>query len=234
MSVASILVAGWSAQSARRSASAAERSAAEAFKTRLDQSGPAVVLESEKAFRRRWIVGMYRPPDHTPPGEAKPDMDLDMPGNSDARILIGAHLSFRNEGARTCRVTVSEAFRVDRADGSSKEALEAVLSPEAEMPDTWVPDGTIAIEPGQTAGMIIRVGPTLAEWLEDGDHPYTAKVAAVVDRDGARQEWAVSLDAALLSGNPHNASRFRVLPNVPPDLRVEEQPRVYPHSTYGE
>jgi hypothetical protein len=171
--------------------------------------------------------GKHRPADHTPPSEALPDTYLDVPGDNDIRLLLG----FQNEGGRTCRLTVSGAFRVDRADDGTGEALEAVLKPRAQMPDTRLADGTIALEPGQTGGMIVRLGPTVAEWIANGDRPYSATVSAAVGPVGARQEWALSLKADLLSGVQHNASQYRVLPHVLPELTVDERPRVYPPET---
>lgn len=208
--------------SARRSASTAREAAEEARHARQDALGPDVSLFQVGALDGRWNVG---PGSKLPPGLAEPGRTYTSPGKDEVRLLLGAVLNLRNEGTRTATVTV-EAFRVEPADTDAD--LAERLSPPANKPDTRFPDGAFNLAPGLTIRVLVRTGPTLAEWIEHGDQPVKINVTAAVSKEGARQSWTVTLTTRLLAPQPHSRSEYRLLAHVMPDVARHDEPRCYP------
>ncbi len=222
--VVSVVAVVW----ARSSAQSAERSADEAAKTRSDALGPDVTVGTERALRERWnVLPFGLPNSHLgyPPGVAAPERQFIRPADLDVRVLVGAHLTMVNEGARTVTVKIG-AFRVDRCDDF--EQREEVLAPPAERPSPALDGGRLVLEPRQRAGVIVRVGPTVSEWIANHDRPYVAEIEAQTSPDGAVQHWSLELSAEVLWPVHGNDAAFRVVPHRPPELRLVELPRTYP------
>lgn len=211
-----------------RSAGSARRSADAAAKSHADELGPAVMVGRERPLRERWNHSPRGLPNSfvgRPPGKAEVDTKFVRPQDLDVRILIGRHLAMKNEGVRSATVWM-DAFRVDRCDDVAD--LEVVLSPPGERAPDALPDGKLTLVPGEQAGVIVRDGPTLGEWLEEGDAPRRIEIHAESSPDGARQNWTLEMSARLLDPVPGNDASFSVVPHQPPIARLTERPRSYP------
>jgi hypothetical protein len=240
--VVSVVAIAVSLASARSSA----RSADEAAHSRADQLGPQVAVGDAKPLRERWNFRPRGLPDNfvgQPPGLAPVDRRFIRPANLDVRVLVGAYVSITNEGSKTAIVTV-DTFRADRCDDFA--AVESVLSPTAELPSTALKNGQLSLAPGQRAGIIVRQGPSLAEWIENHPISHVPRLGEVIeihpDRhvvditaqsspDGATQHWRLEMVADVLADVFGNAAEYRVVPHVPPGLFLSELPRTYPPVT---
>ncbi|HZT66508.1 MAG TPA: hypothetical protein VFA11_12030 [Acidimicrobiales bacterium] len=222
VSVGALAVAIHSAVSSRRSADSAHRAQADAL-------GPSVTVLEPKPLRERWNYSPQGLPDSHlgyPPGEALVDKRFTRPMHNDVRILLGAHTLFVNEGSGTATILI-QAFRVDRCDNI--EDASAVLLPRAELPSPRIADGQLVLAPGERAGVVVRQGPTLAEWLQQGgDVPYVVGISAVASPDGSSQHWRLDLVAETLGAVYGNDAEFRVLAHVLPEVRLTPLPRTYP------
>lgn len=215
----------WSAMSARRSAEAATRS-------RADSLGPLVSVREVHPLRERWNYSPQGLPDSPlryPPGVAPVERQFVRPQDLGIRLLVGAHLIVVNDGTLTTTVTIS-AFRADRCDDFDQ--VPAVLAPPAELPSTALPDGRLVLEASQRAGLIVRQGPTLEQWIANGDQPYVVEIAADTSPDGARQRWKLELSAEVLDRVYGNDAAYRVVPHRPPDFKLTELPRTYPQQSW--
>jgi hypothetical protein len=211
-----------------RSAASARRSADEAFRARADALGPAVAVVEETPLRERWNFspqGLPGSPVMYPPGVASVDKRFIKPANLGVRILVAAHMVIINEGARTAKVEI-DAFRVDRCDDVAD--IAEVLAPPAESPTPAIHEGRITLKPQERIGVIVRQGPTLGEWLDNGDQPHVVNVRAQHSPDGASQNWRLEMTAQVLDTVWANDSEYRVVPHLPPDLVLTELPRTYP------
>jgi len=229
LSVLALAVAGWAAWSSHRSARSAERSAEEGRRSRLDRLGPQVFIDELERVRERWMVGPMGL--RHPPGLAKPGTAFESPGNDDVRLLIGARLLITNEGTRGAHLSIG-GYRVDDADdrpGLGEEWLTSVLEPPPPPArDTLIPDGRLTIEPNHRVAVFVRTGPTVREWIDNGDQPCTVDITAWTSPEGAHQVWELTLETQLLTTVPFNASRYDLLPHVMPETRLEERARHYP------
>jgi hypothetical protein len=156
-------------------------------------------------------------------------MTFVMPGNQDVRLLMGAFLIIRNEGSATADVNIS-GYMIDRRE--SLELAEKVLNPAGEDPPTRLVPGVARLSPGQQIGLIVRDGPTVGEWVKEGDQPRVLRIEAQVSTEGAHQAWELRMEAGLLQQSHFNASEFRVVPHRPVTTNVEELPRIYPPRTW--
>lgn len=226
-----------SAIAAERSAVAAENSADEAMKSRTDTLGPLVSITDEQALRKRWL---YDPMFHQsnplfgPPPETKPEHALIWPSNKGIQILLGAHITLRNEGSLTATVSIG-ALRSDRCDNYDDH--EAVTSPPKEppsvdTPDTILPGGKLLLAPGEKKGVIIRNGPSLEEWRNvGGDQPIVIVISAETSPDGTRQSWEMKLASTLLQHDQDiNESLYKVASFELPEIGLTMLPREYPSS----
>jgi hypothetical protein len=81
---------------------------------------------------------------------------------------------------------------------------------------------------GPRIGLVIRAGPTLRDWMNDGDQPYITTIRVETGPDAAAQEWDLILVGQILTPVPQNASRSIVLPHVPINARLVQKSRKYP------
>ena len=191
----------------------------------LRQRGPHVAGGRQGNFSPQGLPGNSV---GWPPGVAQVDTRFVRPRQLDVRVLVGAHLSITNEGAKTAIVTV-DAFRADRCDDF--EAVESVLSPPAELPSATLKNSQVSLAPRQRAGIIVRQGPSLAEWIESHPDRYVVEITAQTSPDGATQHWRLELVACVLAEVDGNAAEYRVVPHVPPRVSLSELPRTYPSVT---
>jgi hypothetical protein len=221
-----LVVAGWSAFSARRSANAAELSAENAFMSRSDQLAPSVRIEPQP-IRERFMVDDRFP--RQPPGVTAPrQTEFILPSQENVRNLLGAYLDIRNEGSATATVTF-DAFRVDRCSSFDEVEEIAVKPRPAELPNTDIDSKRLSLRPGSNAGVIVRAGPTVGEWAALGhDTPVVMRITGEASPDGARQVWLLTLTGALLQPKYGDASHFLTMPHSLPELQLQELPREYP------
>jgi hypothetical protein len=103
--VAAVWIAWRSRVESKRSATAAELSADEARKARLDAGGPRLAVEPIRSLSMRWLLPSY-PPDRVPvlyhAGKG-----LAWPGNGKHRLYLGAVFVAGNEGEGTVDLQVS-------------------------------------------------------------------------------------------------------------------------------
>ena len=236
LSILAILISLGSAIFARRSAKAAERSANEAMKSRRDVLGPSVSITNERALLERWYwdpIHHENNPQMGAPSGIKPANVLLWPGNKGVRILLGAHIILTNEGSLTTTVSIN-ALRSDRCDNYD-DYKEVTASPPAPStiatPDAVLLNGKLSLAPGETAGVIVRHGPSLEEWRNNGgDRPIVVEISAETSPDGARQSWKMTLASPLLERDRLNDSTYRVAMFQLPEIELIELPREYPSS----
>ncbi|MFZ0667159.1 MAG: hypothetical protein WAM97_15515 [Acidimicrobiales bacterium] len=145
---------GWAAWSAHGSKNSAKQSVEEVRKARLDSQAPAVFVEKPEPQRERWnLVPLGDSGRHHPP-VADPGRTFESPGNDDVRILIGAHLTIRNEGSVSAQMSVSGAIRVYPLDemGFGIPTKIAIDTPQAEY----------TLGPGDTQEIEVWSGPRCA------------------------------------------------------------------------
>jgi hypothetical protein len=221
VSVVAILVSLWSAWSSRRSATAATRANANSL-------GSAVTVSVSDSLRERWNFRPGGLPDtHVgyPPGVCPVDRTFAHPRDDDTWILVGAHLTVRNEGQRSTTVSI-EAFRVDRCDDVGE--IPGVVVPPPESPSPAVTDGRIVLAPHESAGVIVRQGQTVGDWFAVGGRKHEVAITAEVSEDGSKQHWKLKLDAELLQSEYGNAAGCRAVPHRPPTVKLTELRRSYP------
>lgn len=94
--------------------------------------------------------------------------------------------------------------------------------------DTRIKGGLVQIEPGKSVVVWIRSGPTVGEWIANGDQPIPVNVVAGANVDGPEQHWVITMKAQLLSPATHNASLYAVRPHVMIDCELKVLGYDYP------
>ena len=236
VSLFALLVSIGSVIFAKRSAGSAKRSADEVMKTRRDTLGSHISITAERTLQERW----YWDPIYDAsnglmgsPSEIRPGRTLKWPGDKRKRILLGVYVTMTNEGSLTTTVSIN-ALRSDRCD--SYDAYKKVTaSPPAPAtiatPPTTIANGKLLLKPGEKKGVIIRHGPSLEEWRNNGgNQPIVIGISAETSPDGSRQSWNMKLESPLLQQDPFNDSTYRVDPFQLAKIEVTPLLREYPSS----
>jgi hypothetical protein len=151
---------------------------------------------------------------------------LSMPGDQSTVLQLGAYLTIRNESEHSAEVRIV-ADRVERCD--DPDQIESTLDPPNSEYRALLEEGRIPLKGGDQVGIIVRHGPTLAEWVENGgDKPILVSISAQASPDGAVQSWRVTLECPLLGREHGNASSYRVQPFQLPTATCTELTREYP------
>jgi hypothetical protein len=233
LSAGALVASIWAARSARDSAQAAEISATAADRAQRDRFGPNVVIDVPKPLRGIWMRAGNQPDWNRPsPALTEPvKTQFVLPLNEGELVLVGAYLTIRNEGDESATVQVG-ADRVDRCDDPAD--IEATLAPSpslAARPDPRIPDGRIALRPREQAGVIVRHGPTIAEWEHDQDRSVSVSISAEASLEGPRQSWQLTIEGSLLNRVYGDASRYAVASHALPTVTLTRLARQYPTST---
>lgn len=232
MQPAALIVAVVAIMVAIASAVYTKHSAVEARKARLDALGPSVTIATPEPARERWQVLAVGDSARWPPGLVTPGTSYDSPGSVAVKLLIGSRLVLTNEGAITAHVTI-DAYRADMAEGV--DWLEDVLHPSGPpAPDTLIAGGGFDLEPKRSIGVFVRSGPTVGEWIRDGDQPVKVRIEASASPEGARLVWELTMRTQLLTRVPENASRFELRSHQMIKSTLTRRPREYRKARRGD
>jgi hypothetical protein len=234
ISIVALLASGlgiWLGFRANRIANAAKE---EARKSRLETFAPSVtVIEVIPAYDRWQVDSSNENEFYAHPGAIAPMTMLQLPKYAQLRILIGCILTLKNEGSRTTEVEFG-AERVD--DVTDEESYGAVFrmndpTNSINQSHTILRERKVTIPPGQIRQVVIRSGPTMQGWIDEGQpHVWSTEVPIVarVAIDGAYQRWSLSLSAEILTTDPQYASQVRTLANKIVAAKVEPLSLGYP------
>ena len=229
LSIVAILISVGSTILARRSALAVGMS-------RSDNLGPVISITNERALRERWYwdaMHHENNPEMGAPCEIEPLKVLQWPGNKGVRILLGAHVTIANEGSLTTTVSINARIsnRCDSYDDYKATTTPTPAPSTIATPTTAIPNGKLVLKPGEKKGVIIRNGPSLEEWRNNGrGQPIAIEISAKTLRGGARQRWKIKLASPLLERDQFNDSTYRVARFQLPQIKLTELPREYPFS----
>jgi hypothetical protein len=190
---------------ARRSAAAAERSADEARKARLEQSSPQVAV-TLKGVRTRWVLDDQFP--RAVPVERLPGQSFIVPANNGVHIYVGAALTVRNEGPTTVWLhsTGWPQFDVqlDRQTGDP-------ISPGDDDRERQFQDGVYQLQRDQETTVVLRDGPTLADLIAAGGHGDADVVLTATDLHGhVADTWAVHIPGLSITSIPGNQGEWKM------------------------
>ena len=234
ISAVGVVFAKKSSDSAKRSADAAEQSASETAKSRSDYLGSVIHIAEPTALRERWILNPYVTSLALagPPAEAQPNHSLAYPKDSEQHILLGAFINFRNEGQLTAMVII-DSLRSEVCSDVAK--YREVTSPNFIEPKTIDPfdpvikNNLFMIGPGKSQGVIVRAGPSLQQWIDQGgDQVVNVDITASTSPDGASQRWQLILQTSILQQNVFSNSVYEVGAWALPEIQLIELPREYP------
>jgi hypothetical protein len=207
-----------SARSAVESAKAAVDAASEARRARLDNLGPSVHAELMKPLRGLWRAApVGHPASNFPPGELTAGQEFHSPGDDAVRFLMAAEVMIRNEGTRTASVAFKGVCRVDNV---ITEILESDASPHAQIPDRQIAPEGVAIAPGKGLRLVVRTGPTLAEWKANGDRRYRVDIVATTTPDAAYATWTLTLGRPVFKPTHYSASTYVAVTSLPPEANL--------------
>ncbi|MGH8994918.1 MAG: hypothetical protein ACRDYB_02610 [Acidimicrobiales bacterium] len=142
--------------------------------------------------------------------------------------MIGAILRIKNEGSISTRISMTGTYRIDTPLVLDTDEVDRIVREGKPQPDTRLPQSGITIEPGASMEIVVRAGPTLREWIDQGEHPCWIHIRAVTSPEAAAQEWELVLSGQLLNQNFSSASRFDVLAHTLIDTQLVSLPRAYP------
>jgi hypothetical protein len=209
---------------AKVSADAARESVIESRMARQDQLATDIFIQVDQYLGTRWIAHLAA----TRVSPAEPmETILNTPGNDDDQILVGVVVSVKNRSAFEAIVQV-HASRVDRVSPELKSE-ESQASPAYGSVDSYILDGIFVIEPQSERLILVREGPTLREWMNDHYAPITVEISAHRATEGATQRWRLTFISPLLGKETNNESAFRVQPFLQVDAQLELLPREYPN-----
>jgi hypothetical protein len=209
---------------AKVSADAAKESVIESRMARQDQFGTDVFIQFDQKLGTRWIATR----NFAQVGPAEPMKTvLNWPGNDIDRVLVGVVLKFVNRSPLDAVVHIGSA----RVDGISAERRLGAQneSPAYGVVESLLIDGRFSMLPNSECLMLVRQGPTLAEWRENHDAPIIVNIGASRSVEGAVQRWRLALTGALLGQELDNESAYRVQPFLQVDAELKLLSRFYPN-----
>ena len=207
---------------ARRSASAAEASAEEARKFRLQAGGPSVTLIRVEEDRRRWVLApMLGHRDYIEKRDLNPIPEYVLPRDGNARLAVSCSVTLRNEGSTSTSIDIpDEAFVHAPADEASMGTDPVVQKPR--------PDGSYVLEPSQTCVVVVRQGLTIDQWVvHNGGAALSAMFSATNPSGTVTDKWSVNLIAHVLDPVHGDAARWIEVPMVPTKAEVSKPIRSY-------
>lgn len=204
--VAAVWLAWRSRSESKRSATAAELSADEARKARLDAGGPRLAVEPIRGLSMRWLLPSY--PSDRVPLPYHPGKGLVWPGNGEHRLYLGAAFTVRNEGEGTVDLRVSgwPLF-----DATFEEDTDYPGTPDEEIQRKWRA-GRYQIRPGAQTVVVLRDGPTLNDIHEAGDGNFvtTFTVAATDPLGLVTDTWTVTAEGLIAGQSNEVAGQWRI------------------------
>jgi hypothetical protein len=189
----------------RRSATAAEKSADEARKARLDQSSPQVAVML-KGVRTRWVLNDQFP--RAVPVERQPGQSFIVPANNGVRVYVGAALTVRNEGPTTVRL---HSTGWPQFDVQLDEQTGDPISPGDDDRERQFRAGDHQLQRGQETTVILRDGPTLAGLIDAGGQGEANVVLTATDLHGhVADTWAVHIPGLSITSIPGNQGEWKM------------------------
>jgi hypothetical protein len=132
----------------------AQKSSAEAKKTRQDALGVNVSIQVMRLTNSRWLShGESKVLGYASPMETM----FQSPGNDDDRILLGTVLRVTNNGRSLATITIG-GFRVDDIAEPALEAYATELVPFGSL-ESLIQKGRFAIAPNEARVVLVRSGP---------------------------------------------------------------------------
>lgn len=124
-----------------------------------------------------------------------------------------------------------DAFRSENVDEESNWLVrmdEHIDANTGNPFDLMIEGGRFPVAPGKTVYVFVRHGPTVRDWIDNGDQVVKVQIKAWVTPEGAHQLWDLTMKAQLLTRLPNNASLFGLRSHAMIDTEIKQRARIYP------